>query len=330
MDLTLFQYDYPQELVAQHPLPERDASRMMVVDREQSRFEHKRIQNLPNYLREGDLLVFNDTKVFPARLMGEDVTGKKIEILLLNRDKNRWRALGKPFKKIKGGMEINFGEDFSGRIVKKEDGFLEIELHGENIEEKIETIGLPPLPPYIRRKMATDYSKEDKEHYQSIFARLSGSAAAPTASLHFSAQLMEKIKAKGIETAFVTLHVSTDTFLPVRVSDITQHTMHGETFLIPKGTQEKIAKAKRVIAVGTTVVRALESDWSQSTTKLFITPGFKFKIVDAMLTNFHQPESTLLMLVSTFAGRDFILERYKNAIAEKYRLFSYGDCMLIL
>ena len=334
MELSHFQYDYPQELVAQHPLPERDSSRMMVVNRARKNWEHKGVCDLPEFLRAGDLLVMNDTKVFPARLVGENKEGKQIEVLLLEGRNNKWRGLGKPFKKIKEGMEICFAENFKGTIVEKQNGFLEIQFDGENAEGKIEAFGLPPLPPYIQRKERADYSQEDKERYQSIFAKQNGSAAAPTASLHFSEVLLEKIKAKGVETAFVTLHVSTDTFLPIRSQNITQHEMHGERFAVPEATRQKIAVAKkekrRVIAVGTTVARALESDWTKPTTHLFIQSGFEFKIVDGLLTNFHQPQSTLLVLVSAFAGRELILRAYEEAIGRKYRLFSYGDCMLVV
>lgn len=330
MDLTLFNYTFPKDLIAQHPLPRRDDSRMMVLQRAQKNWEHKKIQNLPDFLQAGDLLVLNDTKVFPARLMGEDGEGKKIEILLLEQNENQWRCLGKPLKRIKEGMKIRFTEDFKGMIVGRQNGFLEIEFDGENVEGKIESAGLPPLPPYIRRKIIP----EDKERYQAIFARQTGSAAAPTASLHFSRELLETIQAKGIATAFVTLHVSSDTFLPIRAPDIRRHKMHGERFFISKETQEKIRRTKKnggkVIAIGTTVARALESDWSQPVTHLFITPGFDFKIVGGLLTNFHQPCSTLLLLVCAFAGREFVLSAYQEAIQKKYRLFSYGDCMLII
>lgn len=321
MNLSLFDYSYPKELIAQQALPERDASRMMVVDRARGSWEHRGVCNLPDYLHEGDLLVFNDTRVFPARLLGRDEEGRGVEILLLGQKK----CLGKPLKRIKEGMKIYFADDFSGTITKKADGFLEIELHASNPQAQIEKNGLPPLPPYIRRKI----EPEDKERYQSIFAEKRGSAAAPTASLHFSTALLQKIKERGVETAFITLHVSTDTFLPIRSDDITRHKMHGEFFSVPMEARKKIETAKRVIAVGTTVVRALESDWSKPSTDLFITPGFEFKIVDGLLTNFHQPESTLLVLVSTFAGRELILSAYNQAIAKQYRLFSYGDCMLI-
>lgn len=342
MDLNLFHYIYPKELIAQQPLPERDQSRMMALDRGKQSWEHRTARDFPDYLRAGDLLVINDTKVFPARLLGSN----GVEILLFGKsgEDECWRALAKPFKKIRVGDEIFFAEDFFGRVAEKNEGEISIQLFGGgadgNLTSLIEKYGLPPLPPYIRRKTAADYTANDRERYQSIFARQTGSAAAPTASLHFSNALMEKIRVRGVEIATVTLHVSTDTFLPIRADDITQHKMHGECFFISKETQEKIRRAKsegrRVIAVGTTVVRALESDWSQTATHLYITPGFRFKIVDGLLTNFHQPESTLIVLVSAFAGlpvcrtgREFLLRAYAEAIQQRYRLFSYGDCMLI-
>lgn len=330
MDLALFDYTFPKELIAQHPLPRRDASRMMVLFRAQKKWEHKGISDLPEFLRTGDLLVFNDTKVFPARLLGVDAAERPLEILLLERRGNRWTCLGKPLKKIKEGLQIFFAKDLKGTITKKETGFLEIEFDGEDVEEKIEMAGLPPLPPYVRRKIIS----EDKERYQAIFAKHPGSAAAPTASLHFSQKLLKTIEDKRIQTAFVTLHISSDTFLPIRVQDIREHKMHGERFFIAKETQEKIRQTKkdqrRVIAVGTTVARVLESDWTKPITELFITPGFDFRIIDGILTNFHQPCSTLLLLVSAFAERDFVLDAYQEVIHQKYRLFSYGDCMLII
>lgn len=335
MDTNLFQYAYPKEQVAQHPLPQRDAGRMMILKRFEKSWEHQLIRNLPEYLEEGDLMVLNDTKVFPARLLGVDGEKRALEILLLGiTDQTAiWKCLGKPLKRIKEGTEIHFAKDFKGTIIGKQNGFLEIQLHGENIEQKIKAVGLPPLPPYIRRTSAKDYS-EDKERYQSIFAKHPGSAAAPTASLHFTKELLQKITDRGAEMASITLHVSSDTFLPLRTQEVTQHPMHGEYFSIPKETAEKIKRAKkekrRVIAVGTTVVRALESDWEKPLTQLYIYPGFRFKMIDALLTNFHQPQSTLLLLVSAFAGREFILSAYSEAISKQYRLFSYGDCMLIL
>lgn len=325
MNLDSFHYIYPKNLIAQRPLAKRDGSRMIVLSCEQKKRSHHSVQELPDFLQEGDLAVFNDTRVFPARLFGKDCEQKKWEILLLEKNGAGWKGLGKPFKKMKVGLTLDFGEGLVGTVTKKNEEELEIELNGKQTEEKIEKLGLPPLPPYIRRAA----EPQDRERYQSIFAKETGSAAAPTASLHFTKELIEKLTAKGIEIAFITLHVSRDTFLPIRVQEIGQHKMHGERFFIPKETVEKIKRAKRVMAVGTTVVRALESDWSKDKTDLFITPGFEFKVVDALLTNFHQPASTLLLLVSAFAGREFILEAYQEAIAKNYRFFSYGDAMLI-
>lgn len=332
MHKHLFHYNYPKELIAQHPLPERDQSRMMVLDRTQKKWEHSHVKNFPSFLRKGDLLVFNDTKVFPARLLGEDEQKRPIEILLLEKTGNgSWRCLAKPLKKIIEGSKIDFAEDFSGKIKKKEGANVAIVL---DHEDRIEKVGLPPLPPYIQRKTKGDYSQQDKERYQSLFAEKTGSAAAPTASLHFSQTLLTEIKSKNIETATITLHVSTDTFLPIREENVTKHKMHGEYFEVPKATIEKIKRAKaekrRIIAVGTTVVRALESDWTKPTTSLFIYPGFEFKVVDGLLTNFHQPDSTLIVLIASFVGREFLLKAYQEAITKQYRLFSYGDCMLII
>lgn len=231
-------------------------------------------------------------------------------------------------------MELVFSDSLKAVVRKKTVEDIEIQFECENMEKELEKIGLPPLPPYIQRKSAADYTSEDRERYQSIFAKNSGSAAAPTASFHFSASLIETIRQKGIDTAFVTLHVSRDTFLPIREENVTEHKMHGERFLVPESTQRKIAETKknggRVIAIGTTATRALESDWSQPVTYHYIYPGYSFKIIDGMLTNFHQPASTLLLMVSAFAGREFVLQAYQEAIAQRYRLFSYGDCMLIL
>lgn len=331
-----FSYTYPKELIAKHPLKERDASRMMVLHRQTKTWEHRIIQELPHFLNAGDLLVFNDTKVFPARLFGKNNQEKTFEILLLNPldDKKSWRCLGAPLKKIKVGDTLQFGSDFHGVVRAKTEGELILELSGEDVDAKIEGIGFPPLPPYLRRKTSKDYSKEDKERYQSIFAKQSGSAAAPTASLHFSETLLEALQKKGIETASITLHVSTDTFLPIRTEEIDQHKMHGEFFFVPEETKKKVLKAKeekkRVLAIGTTVVRALESNGSKNVTDLYIQPGFSFQTTDSILTNFHQPESTLIVLAASFTGREFLLNAYKEAINQRYRLFSFGDCMLIL
>ena len=349
MDLALFQYSYPKELIAQVPLPERDSSRMMVLNRGRQTWEHNQFKNFPDYLHAGDLLVLNDTKVFPARLFGKDEKNRAIEILLLRTmdhelstidygpwtmDQKTWVCLAKPFKKIGVGAVIQFDGGLQGRVTEKTDGFLKMVFEADDFERRLEEIGFPPLPPYIKRDQQEWKKEADKNRYQTVFAKHLGSAAAPTASFHFTENLLEQIQKKGMEIATVTLHVSTDTFLPVRENDIRQHKMHGERFSIPEQTATKVLKAKkegrRVIGVGTTAVRALESDWTKPATDIFIYPGYSFKIVDAMLTNFHQPSSTPLLMISALAGREWVLQAYEEAIKQRYRLFSYGDCMLIL
>ncbi|MDO8494134.1 MAG: tRNA preQ1(34) S-adenosylmethionine ribosyltransferase-isomerase QueA [Deltaproteobacteria bacterium] len=332
--LETFDYSYPKHLIAQHPLPKRDASRLMVLDRARKQWKHDTMKNLPNFLRAGDLLIYNDTKVFPARLIGKGESGRIVEVLLLEKlSETKFRCLCKPARKIEVGTKITFAPDWAGIIVSKSEEQIGIEFPKENFSENLNRHGLPPLPPYIQRS-PDEYSDEDRERYQSIFAEKEGSAAAPTASFHFSEELLQQIKTRAINMAPVTLHVSTDTFLPIREENILQHKMHGERFFVPEETQKKIAAAKkegrRVIAIGTTAARALESNWSESETKLYITPGYTFKIIDGLLTNFHQPKSTLLLLVSAFAGIDFIKEAYREAIQQEYRLFSFGDGMLIL
>lgn len=330
MNLSDFHYNYPEELVAQHPLPRRDDSRMMVLHRAEGGCEDRRIADFPEFLKPDDLVVFNDTRVFAARLFGK--TAKRpVEILLLEKvDNQEWNCLGRGLKKIPAGEPIRFGPSLTGHFTGHNGDRSRLRLEGENITAAVEAVGLPPLPPYIVRRSADAYSAEDRERYQSLFAKRSGSSAAPTASLHFSETLLGRIPNK----TFVTLHVSTDTFQPIRCGTLAEHKMHGEFFDVPEMTQEKIAMAKaaggRIFAVGTTTVRALESRWSENRTELFITPGFKFKIVDALLTNFHQPDSTLICLASAFAGRKQLLHAYKTAVTQQYRLFSFGDAMLIL
>lgn len=334
MNLSDFHYDFPEELIAQHPLPNRDDSRLMVLHRSQTSWEHQSIQDLPQYLTKKDLLVFNNTKVFAARFFGE--TAKRpIEVLLLEQtETGQWLCLGRGLKKIPLGEKIQFSEHLSGCFTQHRGDRSLLKLEGPTVEETMEQIGFPPLPPYIVRRTMADYSKEDRERYQAIFAEKMGSCAAPTASLHFSEKLISEIKKCGASTTFVTLHVSTDTFQPIRVESLENHKMHGEFFEVPKEAQEKIRETKsnggRIIAVGTTVARALESDWSQTRTDIFIKPGFSFRRVDALLTNFHQPDSTLICLVSALVGREFLLKAYQEAIQKQYRLFSFGDAMLIL
>lgn len=336
MDLSLFQYSCPKELVAQEPLAKRDASRMMVLDRNAQTTANRTFRNFPDYLLPGDLLVLNDTKVFPARLFGETEKGRGVEILLLKplNGNGTWRCLTKPFRKIGEGSTLRFGPDLQGTVTAKTDGFAEMAFTARNVAQCLEAAGLPPIPPYIRRNPLRWNPQGDKDRYQTVFAKNPGSAAAPTASFHFTKSLLQKIQRKGVEIAYVTLHVSTDTFLPIREKEVEKHRMHGEDFVVPEKTAAAVRLAKkegrRVIAAGTTVVRVLESDWTKPSTDIFIHPGHVFKIVDAMLTNFHQSGSTPLLMVSALAGREPLLKAYAEAIREKYRLFSYGDCMFVL
>ncbi len=341
MKLHEFDYKYPEELVAKHPLNDRDASKMMVVNRASHEITHSFVKELPSFLKKGDVLVINNSRVFPARLIGKKESGGAIEILLLNRqDEKTWKCITNRTAKLKIGSKMIFAEGLECKILSREGETIDVEF---NRPELIESVGLPPLPPYIRsaRGKGNDVAKEDVQRYQTVYARETGSAAAPTAGLHFTDKLLENIKACGVEIAPVTLHVGLDTFSPVREENIEEHKMHGEEYFIPEESAKMIVAAKkegrRVIAVGTTSARVLESfaqdvgtqSPHHSSTNIFIYPGYKFKIVDAMLTNFHQPMSTLIMMVSAFAGREFIMKAYAEAIAKKYRLFSYGDCMLI-
>lgn len=354
MNLSDFDYGYPKELIAQHPLPKREASRMMVCNRARKSCEHSMVERLPEYLREGDLLIINDSKVAPARLFG---TRRKepTEVLVVEQcpgTPGTWRCLVKKAKRVRPGEKIFFGMHSTATVVGRDDTYLLVEFKGKALELAMKHHGVPPLPPYIERKTFEDYSEEDWARYQTVYAANPGSAAAPTAGLHLSEGIIENLKKKNVLVAPVTLHVGIDTFTPVRCTELSEHKMHGERIVMPVETAELIAKAKeekrRVIAVGTTSARVLESSycvsddndaypkWSggaiahgKQTTRLFITPGYEFKVVDVMLTNFHQPKSTLIMMVSAFAGREFILSSYQSAIDEKYRLFSYGDCMLI-
>ena len=350
MKLSDFSFKYPSELIAQHPLPNRDDSRMMVLHRNEKYCEHKTVRQLPDFLQAGDLLVVNDSKVFPARLFGTTEDKHPIEILLTHKREtithkrapqgSEWVCLAKPMKRLCTGSMIYFSERLQGRVENVENGFGTISFQNKDAEKEIFRCGVPPLPPYIRRKSREDYAQEDWERYQTVYAKTVGSSAAPTAGLHLTEDLLANVKKKNVSIVPITLHVSSDTFLPVRAERIEDHVMHGETLLISEVHAEQINTAKRegrrIVAVGTTTVRALESSWEEGLlghgkrkTCLFIHPGYNFRVVDAMLTNFHQPESTLLMMVSAFAGRELILESYEEALREKYRLFSYGDCMLI-
>lgn len=337
MLVTDFNYNLPNELIAQYPASPRDHARLLMYDKETGVVEHKHFYDLVDYLNKDDLLVFNDTRVIPARLHGKKDTGAKVEVFLLSRVNNTdWEALVKPGKKLKIGAIVEFSEelsceiieytDFGGRIVRfKFDGCF---------ESILEKLGETPLPPYITAPL------EDSELYQTVYSKQSGSAAAPTAGLHFTKEMLEKIEKKGIETAFVTLHVGLGTFRPVKELNILDHQMHREFYSVSEEAANKINEAKqagrRIVAIGTTSVRTLESAGESGIlkaggnwTEIFIYPGYKYRFVDSLVTNFHLPQSTLLMLVSALSSKEKILNAYEIAVAEKYRFFSFGDAMFI-
>lgn len=335
-----FYYELPEELIAQDPLKDRSSSRLLVLDKESGAVYHHVFKEITDYLHEGDCLVINDTKVIPARLIGSKVgTEGKIEILLLKRKENNvWETLVKPGKKAKIGTKISFGEGLLiGEVVDiVDEGNRLIQFTYEGIfEEILDRLGQMPLPPYITHQL------EDKNRYQTVYATHTGSAAAPTAGLHFTPELLDEIEQKGIEIARVTLHVGLGTFRPVKVEEITEHHMHSEFFQIDEEAARKINHAKdsgkRVICVGTTSCRTIESAADETGhlkacsgwTEIFIYPGYQFKILDCLITNFHLPESTLIMLVSALAGREHVLAAYEEAVKERYRFFSFGDAMFI-
>ncbi len=339
--LSDFSYQLPQELIAQDPLLKRSDSRLMVLDREKNSIAHRHFHNVIDYLNEGDCLVINDTKVLPARLIGvKEETGASIEVLLLKRlDDKAWETLVKPGKKAKPGTVISFG---NGKLTGKvnsvvEEGNRIIEFSYDGIfEEVLDELGQMPLPPYITHRL------EDKDRYQTVYAEHTGSAAAPTAGLHFTNELLDEIKAKNVRVARVTLHVGLGTFRPVKVENIKEHHMHSEYYVIDDEAARLINETRKnggkIIAVGTTSTRTLESAADDSGyikpcsgwTDIFIYPGYKFKAVDRLITNFHLPESTLLMLVSAFYEREQVLYAYEQAVSEKYRFFSFGDAMILL
>lgn len=338
MQLSEFDYELPEELIAQRPIEPRNASRLMVLDPARRTIEHEHFYDLQKYLRAGDTLIFNDTRVIPARLIGRKSTGARVEIFLLRRlDALTWETLVKPGRKITEGTEIFFADELSCKVIGRTDfGGRVVEFKFSGVfEEILDRLGETPLPPYIHEKL------DDSERYQTVYNRERGSAAAPTAGLHFTTEQMQELKNFGVNLGFVTLHVGLGTFRPVQVETIEQHEMHEEFYSIPQATADLIRKTKlrggRVIAVGTTSIRTLEAaalDKSSvavgsNATKIFIYPGYEFQIVDALITNFHLPKSTLLMLVSAFAGRDFILQAYREAVAQRYRFFSFGDAMFI-
>ena len=342
MDLHDFYYDLPEELIAQDPLSDRSSSKLMLLDKNTGEIEHKIFHDIIDYLNPGDCLVINDTKVIPARLIGEKIgTGAAIEVLLLQRKndlKDTWEVLVKPGKKARVGTKISFGEGMLvGEIIDiVDEGNRLIQFTYDGIfEEILDQLGQMPLPPYI------PHTLEDKNRYQTVYAKHEGSAAAPTAGLHFTKELLERIEAKGVDIARVTLHVGLGTFRPVKVENILEHHMHSEFYMVDQEAADKINNANanggRIIAVGTTSTRTLESvaaddgtirpcsGWTQ----IFIYPGYKFKAIDCLITNFHLPESTLVMLVSALAGREHVLHAYDVAVQEKYRFFSFGDAMFI-
>ncbi len=350
MKVSDFNYDLPKELIAQVPIENRDESRLMVLDRKSKTIENKIFKDIINYLEPGDCLVRNNTKVIPARLYGvKEETGAHVEFLLLHRiEGDTWEVMVKPGRKLMPGTKVIFGEGvlenkenpkvlLKAEILEKlEGGSRKIKFEYDGIfNEILNAIGLMPLPPYIHEKL------KEKDRYQTVYAKYEGSAAAPTAGLHFTEELLKQIQAKGVEIANVTLHVGIGTFRPVKVENVEEHDMHSEHFYIKKEDAEKINKAKReghrVIAVGTTSCRVLETigdengmvKETEGDTSIFIYPGYKFKCLDCLITNFHLPESTLIMLVSALAGKDFIMKAYNEAVKEKYRFFSFGDAMFI-
>lgn len=339
MNISDFDYFLPEKQIAQVPADPRDSSRMMVLSPKTQTIEHRHFYQLDEYLMDGDVLIFNDTRVIPARLIGvRQPTGGKAEVFLLRQlERDRWEVLVKPGKKMRVGSVIAFGHELSCEVLAHTDfGGRIVKFSYEGIfEEILDRLGTMPLPPYIHETL------EDPERYQTIYSREKGSAAAPTAGLHFTESLMDRLRKKGVHLGFVTLHVGLGTFRPVQVDEIEDHVMHSEFYSIPTETADLIRMAKqegrRVVAVGTTSIRTLESaavdhgmiEAKQGWTNIFIYPGYQFKIVDAVITNFHLPKSTLIMLVSAFAGREFTLQAYRTAVEENYRFFSFGDAMLI-
>lgn len=340
MKTSDFYFDLPKELIAQDPLEDRSSSRLLVLDKENGEIEHHIFKDIVDYLNPGDCLVLNNTKVIPARLLGiKEDTGASIEVFLLKRlSDNTWETLVRPGKKLRPGARVSFGDGLlKGEIMEVlEEGNRLVRFEYEGIfEEILDKLGQMPLPPYITHEL------KDRNRYQTVYAKYDGSAAAPTAGLHFTEELLKKVEEKGVDIAYVTLHVGLGTFRPVKVDDVLSHHMHSEFYMVSKEAAEKINKAKangnRVICVGTTSCRTVESaadenghlEECEGNTEIFIYPGYKFKVLDALITNFHLPESTLVMLVSALAGKDKVFSAYDEAIKEKYRFFSFGDAMFI-
>ena len=339
MKVSDFDYDLPKELIAQTPIAKRDESRLMVLDVKEQTIEHKKFKDIIDYLEPGDVLVRNNTKVIPARLYGKKETGAKVEFLLLNNiEGDVWECIVRPGNKLHVGTKVIFGDGILTADILEvmSGGTRKVEFHYDGIfNEILDKIGLMPLPPYIHEQL------KEKDRYQTVYAKYNGSAAAPTAGLHFTNELLEKIQKKGVAIANVTLHVGIGTFRPVKEETVEEHQMHSEHFYIKQEDVDKINQAKksgkRVIAVGTTSCRVLETiadengfvKPTEGDTQIFIYPGYKFKCLDGLITNFHLPQSTLLMLVSALAGKDFIMKAYNEAVKDKYRFFSFGDAMLI-
>lgn len=342
MDVEQFDFHLPEELIAQTPTEERSASRLMVLDPETGEIEHGKFADISRFLKEGDCLVLNDTRVLPARLLGvKEETGAKIEVLLLkNLHDHTWETLVKPARRVKEGTTVTFGDGqlTATCVGTKDEGLRDFRFDFEGeFYEVLDHLGDMPLPPYIHEKL------EDRERYQTVYSKHVGSAAAPTAGLHFTDKLLEELRTKGIETLFITLHVGLGTFRPVKVEKIEEHKMHSEFYVMADEVARRLNEIRenggRIIAVGTTAVRTLETIASEYAgkfkgasgwTDIFIYPGYSYKGIDGMITNFHLPKSTLLMLVSAFAGRDHVLHAYQEAVRERYRFFSFGDAMLIL
>jgi S-adenosylmethionine:tRNA ribosyltransferase-isomerase len=341
MLITEFDYELPDELIAQEPLAERSASRILVVDRERCEFSDHLFAAFPSFVRSGDLIVINNTRVFPARLLGKSETGANVELFLVEeREAGTWETLARPARRLRPGKRVVFGDELTAEVIEKtDDGRVIVRFEADgDLDRLIDEIGRTPLPPYIKRQ-ADDNG--DRERYQTVYAKERGAIAAPTAGLHFTPQVIDAVKGAGADIAEITLHVGYGTFEPVRVDDLSQHTVMAERYSIDDETAEKLNAAKvagrRIIAVGTTTTRALESNIAEfaafksgrHAAKLTITPGYKFRAVDALLTNFHLPKSSLLVLTSTFGGHELIMRAYGHAVAERYRFYSYGDCMFI-
>ncbi|OGI00157.1 MAG: tRNA preQ1(34) S-adenosylmethionine ribosyltransferase-isomerase QueA [Candidatus Melainabacteria bacterium GWF2_37_15] len=331
MILSEFDYELPRELIAQVPCPKRDNSNLMVLNKADKTIEHRKFLNITEYLSEDDVLVLNNTRVIPARLLGKKATGANIEVFLLEKQcGNIWKVMIKPAKRVKEDTEIVFSEELKARVISKE----EVELiYEDDFNEILNRTGNIPLPPYINR----ENNSQDAERYQTVYAQTPGSVAAPTAGLHFTEKLLKELKKKGVQICYVTLNVGLGTFKPVQCENILEHKIHQEYYEVPETTVNIIknakAQGKNIVAVGTTTVRTLETAFAQKKNKgyseLFIYPGYQFQVVDKLITNFHLPKSTLLMLVSAFAEKDFVFKAYREAVEKKYRFFSYGDCMLI-